>query len=341
MKNNSLFLKSGCLILCFVFILVSLLSCSADKGDDSDDCLVVNYESDWSIISHKDSLVVKEAPSVDSSKYTMIMDYSELPESEGFSPAHDLFTELFAEWALSLCSFDYSLHFSLFEEGFLDYVYGEFDKAGLSREDAIAKVEAIARDIFGVDLDNARVELSVKGRRLDLPEDLEAFRLREATRFAEAGLDVANVKGIAVYNFDDTKVYYDGGFFLDLGADYSISEFVFFLYGEKWYVEPSYIEDDLCVELVHDTREQGEKFYKLDTADGVISSIEGGYLCLDEGDRYYFSKDGFGDFKVGDAVTIEHYSNMNFKRSGLDGRCYIAVVTSISEYSEERYEVME
>lgn len=277
------------------------------NGDDVPDEKPLNA---WIITSNTESTVQRSMTLESGAVYMMNVNYSELSVNNlneaDIDLTEDVGAQLYGQWLLSLGTFDYSMHFELFQKELLDdTVYKDFADTGLTPDEAYKKIRKVAAETSGVK--DCRVDYYVSDIRINDEETVNYYRENwESLRLRHYIEKVEDIEAFATYYVENSALYFNELFYID-DIDFGDYDMICYKYEGNWYVDSDYLDDDLSIDLVQsDPGEDG--YYKERSSSGVIESIESGYIKLEGSERYYLMPESIKDIAVGDTVTIHYYS---------------------------------
>lgn len=260
----------------------------------------------WRLDSYENGLLQKSMET-DRIRYVLQADCTQLTNLEQLEPENDACMEAFAQLYLSLFSFDYALHFPLFQEEVKeDYLYWEFNGEGVTEEDAVQKISEVTEDL--IPLSNGRFSFSFLNIRTDDEDVRNKFFEKYDVLFENCGLDLNRVETVVQYSLGNLKIYYNDRFYLEPDEEYTTC--MLYQYDGIWYAEPSFLDDDLSVDLLQsDPKDENDSYYKIRREYGEITEIDGRYICLNDTNYYAVTDETLlRNIKVGDVVQLEHYA---------------------------------
>ncbi len=312
-----------CLFVLFASVFAALLlqrpphsdtESSADESTDSTEYSALG----WELVSFEKGTLNKKKIGNQNALYTLAVKCNKSADASEPDPAEDVCSEIFGQWLFSYCTFDYSLQFSLFPEELLSiYVYKEFEKAGLSIDDATQKISDTAADLFYIR--NADIAYTIKDFTLNDPQKrARFFEGMGVNELVKGGLDADKITDVAHFYAEDIVVIFNEQFQADWGFEDEFGSGIYFYqYEGEWFLAPNMLEDDMSIDLLHaDKNKKDDTFFDRKTDIGTIKKIENGYLYLEDTHRsncyFYADPDQIKGFAVGDAVEITYFSGLAF-----------------------------
>ncbi len=303
-----------------------------DHGDDGPDEHAFN---EWIITSNTASTVQRSMTLESGTVYMMNANYSELSVNNlneaDIDLTEDVGAQLYGQWLLSLGTFDYSMHFELFQKELLDEtVYKDFSDSGFTPEEAYQKIRKVAAETSGVK--DCRVDYYVSDIRINDEETINYYRDNwESMRIRHFIEKVEDIEAFATYYVENSAIYFNDMFYID-DIDFGDFDMICYKYKGTWYVDSDYLDDDLSIDLVQsDPGEDG--YYKEKSNFGVVESIESGYIKLEGSDRYYLVPESINDISVGDTVTVNYYSiGIECKRITDGANCKLGTAFMIEKH---------
>ncbi|MBP3321171.1 MAG: hypothetical protein J6M12_02350 [Clostridia bacterium] len=309
--KKTVFQKRICRLLPLVAVLVSIAILLP--------IAVFRHKSDlipgrWTLISHADETVRKEmlVESAHKPTVSMSMNYNKLPaeqaEAVGFSPEKDPCVELFAQWFYSQITYDYRMHFSLFQKEAVDYSFtSEAIERGFTFESALDKLDTVTSHFYnGIKYDLFYSLVSCK----DLTAELENTQGQFYKSIVRCGADPAKISMIVEYTFDDIKLIMNERF-LNTSPDGERFNFMFYCYDGHWYIFETEMENDFSIDVLGKDEDWLSILIVPQECYGRVVAVGRGYLLLDNGE-YFMTLDEL-DLKVGDYV---HVSFTGFQTKG-------------------------
>ena len=238
------------------------------------------------------------------------------------SAEDEMALQMVAQWLLSLYALDYGDHFPLFYESFVQEKFIKYAvDYGRSYTGAIDRIDSAAANLLPVD--NVTLILSLEENTLLAGEELEAYIATKPAYQTDRGFYPELITAVR-------RIQVSGG--LDIDGFYPLASvgeiidepFYLYEYEDKWYLDETFMDDDLSLDLLG-TGKADTGFYKLQTTAGIVVAVDDIYLYLDTGDAYCIDgatvqnqTDG-GEWqetviRVGDIVSVTHYS---FELEGL------------------------
>ncbi|MBR4054508.1 MAG: hypothetical protein IKK06_06865 [Clostridia bacterium] len=247
-----------------------------------------------------------------------------------YQPAEDVCLEMFGQWLFSWGSMDYSLQFSLFPEEHLEsYVYQEFEKAGYTKEQGMEKISQTASELFP--FRKVEIQYTVTAIKRDDPELTRRFFQR--INLEKAGIDPNEVTSVLHYSFEQVRLYYDGLLSSGNIFDDELGSGVYFYeYKGKWYLAPNMLEDDMSIDLLHAGKKKPSTYYEQKKLWGTITSIENGYICIDDSFYFFADEELAKGYREGDSVSVRYYNAVYRMERIEDGKkCKVARAVSIKK----------
>ncbi len=281
----------------------------------------------WTTLQSDSLSVTKQKIGSSGLTYLLNIHYDMYQGEQALQPAEDVRAEMFGQWIISQCTFDYSQHFPLFaEEFFRKQVYPDIEKLNITKEQAYQKMASVAWDVVG--FQNCRAEYRI----LDIessPELLQEFKEKYAPSFEGVGLDVNKIEEVCRYLLSDVTVVYNDMFYTEI--DFDPNNYLIYKYDGIWYMAPHLMEDDLSIDLLQSNQNEQSGYYRLREIAGNVTGLENGYLVIDE-THYFLMNDDHGDISVGDTVIITYYSvGAQAKRLADDARCKIEKTVTVQK----------
>ena len=253
----------------------------------------------WMLVSDASNVIRKESVSTLGYKLSFEADYNntDIDLSFGYVAKEDVCTELLGVLISSLCCFDYSHHFSLFqEEVILSEIYPDVEKSGLSFEDAVKKMNNTFHLLAPFEMIDAT--FSIKSIKEYDSSQTKNFFDRILARYDLSYEKIGTVVEIALY--EEPKVLCGNGLYFEYGYG---TEYRFYTYEGEWYVSSEFIDNDLSIDLLYsDPNNENDGFFERTTLDGTVTAVYSGMICVD--DDAYIVTDDPKRFKVGDCVTV-------------------------------------
>ncbi|MBQ9150695.1 MAG: hypothetical protein IJX72_00475, partial [Clostridia bacterium] len=223
--------------------------------------------------------------------------------SNPVSPEDEFVLDLFAQYYLSVYGFDYGSHFLLFQEEFVDDKFTSHVKPH-SYHMALARIYAVTMTLLPYR--HVFLDISLTDNRLLSEEELAAYIEQERDAFLEVGLDSTQIT--AVRNFTaDGLIIVDQQFYT---KDWCYgNDFYCYEYNGQWYLKPSYMDDDMCIDFALSKIAGGEDYLASQQITGVVTAIEDDCLYLNS-DMVFISSGDVSDFnqiQVGDTITVTYY----------------------------------
>lgn len=261
----------------------------------------------WRLDSYENGLLQKSMET-DRIRYVLQADCTQLSNLDEMDLIDDACIETFAQLYLSIFSFDYALHFPLFQEGAKrDSLYRVFDKEGVTEEEAVQKISEVAEDL--IPFYYSRFSFSFLDIKVDDEEVRNDFFERHERCFKTWGLDWDKVESVVQYSLEDLKVYYNDQFYLELDEGY-YDTCILYQYDGVWYADRALLDDDFSLDLLQsDKNDENDSYYKIKTEYGKITELNGRYFCVNDVD-YYAVKDEsvLNNIKIGDIVKVEFHA---------------------------------
>lgn len=289
----------------------------------------------WTLVSCENNLVKKEKTALNGLQFNLTIRYDNLiayPEGFFDTPLEeDSCAEMLGQWITSLISSDYSQHFPLFSEAFLnDTVYPEFERIGFDTDTAYQKISQVAAEVMG--FTKYSVDLSIQ--KIDkTSEALAIFQSEWSGSFNNVGLDAKQVEDYCLYTLGDTKIIFNDIFYLNANDFLDFDSFAFYKYNGVWYASPEILDDDLSIDMLQsDKNENGDKqgYYREQYTNGTVSRIENEYLVLDD-TNYFLIRSDITNVKEGDNIEVSYYGiGLVLNRIADHTQCEINVLSSVS-----------
>ena len=284
----------------------------------------------WEQVFYENDTLQKKKTSPNGTLCLMTVNLDRFSGQTEYGPAEDVCLEMFGQWLFSWGSFDYSLQFSLFPEELLEsYVYKEFEKAGYTKEEGMEKISQTASELFP--FRKVEIQYTVTAIKRDDPELTRRFFQR--INLEKAGIDPDEVTSVLHYSFEQIRLCYDG--FLSSGNifdDELGSGVYFYEYKGNWYLAPNMLEDDMSIDLLYADKEKPSTYYETKKLRGTITSIENGYICINDSFYFFADEELTEGYQVGDSVTVRYYNAVYSMERIEDGnKCKIARAVSIKK----------
>lgn len=286
---------------------------------------------EWNVISHKNNNTEKNlhtdfsgldvyyqyTATVDTFRQGTKEELQQFQEAE-LSPEDELVLDLYAQYALSLSALDYGSHFMLFhpnavEDRFTKHIAPLTYELGVGR---IRSLTSIVRPYGSVSVDVTLLE-----NRLLTGEALEEYLANLSKNIENTGLSVEHVTEVRRFTAAGTVTL--GGTFTSpfnpLGGedgDPNETEFYCYRYDGVWYLEDTYMDDDLSLDLAESNPFSGQGYLKTQSKHGTVVDVDDSFLYLDTGHAFLIedatilipSGEGERSIRVGDTVIVTHYS---------------------------------
>ena len=318
-RHDSLRLISS-VVLIFSLIACTLLSgCTAQQGEIGE----------WYRISDKKSVITKAYAGQNGFKYQYSADYSEIDKIE-----EEDAVDLIAQYILASYSLDYTSHFALFQDEFIEIsIYPEMEKSGYGYNAALEKINSTTNGIFGLKICDTDIVIK------DVKYNSETFAdryLAENGVFAEAGIDASKIEEYVTYYFGVSSLEYSEYLrYVNIESDYGIDTdgLTCYKYDGKWYLEPRLLDDDLSIDLLNS--KDGEGLLKPRTVRGTVIDIGDNFVLIDaENEKYYFSTDSKVEVTEGDTVRAEGTVTTRMELISDGSECQVGVLGSIVAFDE-------
>lgn len=319
-SKKRIWLSSIAAALCVLLVLIPFLISQGTflRGDG------------WEQVFYENGTLQKKKASPNGTLCLMTVNLGEVSGETEYTPAEDVCLEMFGQWLFSWGSMDYSLQFSLFPEEHLEsYVYQEFEKAGYTKEQGMEKISQTASELFP--FRKVEIQYTVTAIKRDDPELTRRFFQR--INLKKEGIDPDEVTSVLHYSFEHVRLYYDGFLSFGNGFDDELASGVYFYeYKGKWYLAPNMLEDDMSIDLLHACKEKPSTYYETEELSGTVTSIENGYICIDDS-FYFFADEKLAEgYRVDDSVSVRYYNAVySMERIEDEKKCKIARAVSIEK----------
>lgn len=259
----------------------------------------------WRLDSYENGLLQKSMET-DRIQYVLQADCSQLVNLDQMDPVNDACMETFAQLYLSLFSFDYALHFPLFQQEVKEEYLFEIFREGLTEEEAIQKISEVEEDL--IPFHSSRFYFSFLDIKVDDEEIGKEFFEKRERNFKTWGLDWNKVESIVQYSLKDLKVYYNDQFYIEPDNGYHTC--ILYKYDGVWYADQSLLDDDFSIDLLQsDKNDEDDSYYKIKKAYGKITELNGRYFCLNDVDYYAVDDESIlNRIEIGDIVKVEFHA---------------------------------
>jgi hypothetical protein len=224
---------------------------------------------------------------------------------QAVSPEDEMVLDMYAQYCLSLYTLDYGSHFLLFHPDIVKLRFTH-EVEPYPYNQALGRINALSALICPYD--TVAMHVTLTENRLLADSELTAYRDSKRSDFVKVGLDTNGIT--AVRRFTATGIVTVGGRFVAEDWGYG-SEFYCYEYRGTWYLDDSFMDDDLCIDFALSDLVWGQDYLMPLHQRGVVSAVEDGYIYLDDG-RIFTNKDmtagtGAAAVSVGDTVWVRYY----------------------------------
>ncbi|MBQ4140564.1 MAG: hypothetical protein IJD70_04420 [Clostridia bacterium] len=298
------------------------------------------YDPGSWVITDKTSNTLQRTMTTDAGViYLMNISYSDQSitslKNAKMTHSEDIGAQLYGQWLISLATCNYSMHFELFQKELLDLtVYKDFEKLGYGTDEAYKKIDKTARDTLGVKFETCRIDYTVTDIKINDEETVNYYREHwNSLMIHDYVSSIDDIEAFATYYVENNVINFGDLFCID-DIDWEDPDMICYKYKGRWYVDYSYLDDDLSIDLLESYEGDGH-YYKEKADSGTVQSIESGYINL--GDKYYYlMPEGENDIAVGDEVIIKYRSvDLECKRVSDGSKCRLAVATSVTKGDAE------
>lgn len=285
-------------------------------------------EWNWNVISHQNKHTNKnmwpELSGLDVYyEYTATVDtfnrgtQEELKafEEADISPEDELVVDLFARHTLSLYAMDYASYFVLFHPITVEKRFTQ-KLEWLTYEDRLGRIRTVANRVRPYD--SVSTDLTLIENRELTGEMLEGYLLDQAKTIEAEGLSVEKITAVRYFVVKGTVTL--GGAFTTEVSTEDVAVYheglYCFEYDGIWYLDSVHMEDDLSVDLAQSNLYPNQGYFKTQTKHGTVVDVDDSFLYLDTGHAFLIedatillsSGEGERTIRVGDTVTVTHYS---------------------------------
>ncbi len=245
----------------------------------------------------------------------------------------DIGAVMFGQYLATLFALDYEAHFKMFSTSLVENKFvPQVAAHGLTYKAALENIKETSEKLVPY----ANFDISYNVEKIDVYKPgtdgfAEQFEHYEGW-FDEAEVKISRISEVRVYYFDDIEIVIDGTYTQKgdpgIGLD---GGFALYRIGGRWYYWPSYIDDDLPVDLALSTDEEG--YFDRGEVHGKIEAIEGDYISLG-GKKCYYAPELVKNYKLGDEVTVSYYEGFAMEIKTEAGRLTLYRVMDIAAYRE-------
>ena len=219
------------------------------------------------------------------------------------SPEDELALDLFAQYYLSVYGIDYGTHFLLFQHEFVENAFTAHVEPH-SYAMAIARIYALMESL--VPYERVSLDITLTENTLLSEEERAAFLAQERAAFEEVGLDPHRITAVRRFAAEG-RIVMDQQFYTE--DWFHGNQLYCYEYDGTWYLMPSHMDDDMCIDYALSTIADGTDYLTYRTVTGVVTAIEGSCLYLDS-DMVFIDHGqawSYDGIQVGDAVTVYYY----------------------------------
>ncbi|MGM9636521.1 MAG: hypothetical protein ACI3YK_00885 [Eubacteriales bacterium] len=225
---------------------------------------------------------------------------------DGFE--NDPGVQLFAEFLCSQLTFDYELHFSLYQREYVDARFTvQAIECGYTYETALARINEVSVKLFPFSSVECFYTLT---ERKVLEEDRQDAMFRELKKM---GIDTSRIGQVLEYRFDQIDILIDDRFWSN-SSDFDV---IAYQYNNRWYLYGE-IEDDLSIDMLG---RNVDEYLAGEETRGIVTEIGKGYLIIGDRQAMMFTGELEG-IQVGDdvsAVFCGFFSiGATFTKDGMD-----------------------
>lgn len=283
----------------------------------------------WTTVSNADGKIEKTGTNAAGVEVTFLADVAYAPTVSGND---ELVAEMLGQWVTSVVTYDYDMHYALFQGGFVYEGYtSKIQRMGMNYEQAIANSAKVVKDSCGFDFIIFSYTLAENEQMTT--EELWAFFCEHGYDydFERFGLDVNKITAARRCTITDISMYANNAVYISNRVREG-NDFVFYCYEGVWYMAPNKMDSQVSVALAGAELGDDSGYYNKKTKVGTITSMENGYIIFGTSNYYCYTEAEYpADLAVGDEVEIVYYTmgNIGYEKT-TRRRVFIATAQKIT-----------